>query len=113
MEAAGLYNVVRENLMERTAFEQRSERNAGALWRWMNTVPSTGSSLCKCPEADISLGCPINNKRFSVAGIEGMRRRGKKLRRDRKEGQRTDGNQGPLQRHWAFFCQEMASRGNF
>ena len=46
----------------------------------MNTVPSTGSSLCKCPEADISLGCPINNKRFSVAGIEGMRRRGKKLR---------------------------------
>lgn len=80
VEAAGLYNVVRENLMERTAFEQRSERNAGALWRWMNTVPSTGSSLCKCPEADISLGCPINNKRFSVAGIEGMRRRGKKLR---------------------------------
>ena len=46
----------------------------------MNTVPSTGSSLCKYPEADICLGCPINNKRFSVAGIEGMRRRGKKLR---------------------------------
>ena len=85
--------------MERTAFEQRSERNVGVLWRWMNTVPRRGSSLCKGPEADICLGCPINNKRFSVAGIEGMRSRGKKWRWDRKEGQRADGNWGPLQGH--------------
>lgn len=66
--------------MERTAFEQRSERNVGVLCRWMNTVPCRGSSLCKGPEADICLDCPINNKRFSVAGIEGMRSRGKKWR---------------------------------
>lgn len=54
----------------------------------------TGISLCKVPEADICLDCPISSKKFSVAGTERMRRTREKLSLDGKEDQGVEGNPG-------------------
>lgn len=66
-----------------------------------NTILGTGISLCKGPEADICLDCPITNKKFSVARIERMRRIREMLSLDRKEDQNVEEIQASV-RHWAF-----------